>query len=91
MSENEVETCLCPNSSTQLPSRYLYAPIEISSAMSLFHFETASGHGNSRGYHIGIIHTTSKISRIRSYSVRMRENTDQYNSEYRYLLRSDRH
>ena len=61
MSENEVETCLCPNSSTQLPSRYLYAPIEISSAMSLFHFETASGHGNSRGYHIGIIHTTWKF------------------------------
>ena len=61
VSENEVETCLCPNSSTQLPSRYLYAPIEISSAMSLFHFETASGHGNSRGYHIGIIHTTWKF------------------------------
>ena len=35
-----------------------------------------------------IFHCMKSVLRIRSYSVRMRENTDQNNSEYGHFLRS---
>ena len=36
----------------------------------------------------GVIKTSLPITRVRSYSVRMRENTDQNNSGYGHILRS---
>ena len=38
---------------------------------------------------VAVTTTSWKTVRIRSYSVRMRENTDQNNSEYRHFLRSE--